>query len=648
MRLDRVTWCRVSVALLQKGDAIATHAILEAWPGELAGARQGSIRVCVQRVILICPIPLRPLYWRTLPAAAVPSVREQSGDLVIPPGTTLSFDTYFNSVFEQPWHLYTQAGAFVLDLAMKGVATLRIWRRTSNTGAILLHEQDVCGVTSITLADDTPHFRQSGLLWFELTAQAGPVVLNDANWFVTPLRMPEPVTLGVVICTFNRERELSAVLSSIADDRGIDEAVGRVIVVSQGRPDLVADPAISPVARRLGSRLKIVQQANLGGAGGFSRGLLEALDDPVITHACLLDDDVRLEPESLRRMTAFFSLARTDFAIGGHMLDSIDPTTLYEAGAVVRPNGALVPLKHALDLGEATTLDALLDVSSMHYNGWWMFALPKRLLHQVGMPLPCFIRGDDVEFGMRLQQSDIPTIGLPGVGIWHEPFYLKIGGWQLYYETRNGLICSALHQDFVPRRVAIVMLKRLLVHLLTYRYYSAALIVRGIEDFCRGPAILDQDPRPLHAGLAELRAADPDLWTPRERVLSEAPVGRSPRSRMGFVFVMVCILARNWIWPTTPAATLQLLDIRNLVWFRIARLDTLAVETYWDRNFPTFRRDRARFRTLFGSGLRAIWRLRRQAPRLRQDWQDNVSRLTDAPFWRGYVRYGEKEAPPAE
>ncbi len=574
-------------------------------------------------------------------------MREQSGGLVIPPGTTLSFDTYFNSVFEQPWRLYANAGAFVLDLTLTGAATLRIWRRTLSAGVTLLHEEDISGATRVTLADDRPHFRQSGLLWFELTAQAGLVTLSGANWLVTPLRPPEPVSLGVVICTFNRERELAAVLASIADDRGLDEAVGRVIVVSQGRPGLAGDPAISPLARRLGSRLRIVQQANLGGAGGFSRGLLEALDDPAITHACLLDDDIRLEPESLRRMAAFFSLARSDFALGGHMLDSIKPTTLYEAGAIVRPNGAQVPLNHALDLGDAQGLDALLDVSPMHYNGWWMFALPKRLLHQAGLPLPCFIRGDDVEFGMRLQQLGIPTVSLPGIGIWHEPFYLKLGGWQLYYETRNGLICSALHGDFVPRQVALVTLKRLLIHLLTYRYYSAALIVRGIEDFCRGPAILDQDPRPLHAGLAELRAADPDIWTPRERLLPKAPVGRSPRSHLGFAIAMARILLRNWVRPAKRAAMPQLLHSRDLVWFRVSESDSLGVETYWDRNLPTFHRDRDRFRALFGSGLRSLWRLYRQAPRLRQAWRTDVSRLTDASFWRGYVRYGETEAPPA-
>ena len=44
------------------------------------------------------------------------------------------------------------------------------------------------------------------------------------------------------------------------------------------------------------------------------------------------------------------------------------------------------------------------------------------------MPLPCFIRADDVEFGLRLHRDGVVTVPRPGVGICHEPFYLKVGG----------------------------------------------------------------------------------------------------------------------------------------------------------------------------------------------------------------------------
>ena len=562
--------------------------------------------------------------------------------LQIAKGATVSFDTYFNGLFEQHWRLYTDVGAFTLALRLQGRAALRIWRRTPEASITLMHEQEIAGPGEFTLPNDAAHFRQAGLLWFDLTALDGPTILEGAEWSV-PATMLARARLGVVICTFNREAELGAVLTAIAGDDGLETAVARVIVVNQGRPGLAVHPSIAGAAARLGPRLRIVEQANLGGAGGFGRGLIEALDDPAVTHPCFLDDDVRVEPESLRRMAAFFSLAQRDVAVGGHMLDSISPTTLYEAGAVVLTNWAPKPLHHGLDLTDPDTLDTLLDPYAMHFNGWWMFGFPKRWVDRAGMPLPCFIRGDDIEFGMRLHDAGLPTVAMPGIGVWHEPFYLKLGGWQLYYETRNAITCAALHQDFTPNRVAVLLLKRLLLQLLTYRYYSAALIVRGIEDSLHGPGILDRDPRPLHASLGELRTRYPEGGIQRERVLPSAPVGRSPWFRPGFALAMLRALSKNWLRPTQGDSPPRRLLVENLVWFRVMRSDCLAVETYWDRELPVFRRDRAEFRSLLSTGLRAIARLRSAAPGLQRDWQAAMPRLTSMPFWRDYVRRGSPD-----
>ncbi len=621
--------------------------MLDAMPVAVPSTQQDrtSGAVLLGRVLLDRSETLRPLYWREhrLPAQHLPGVVPMEGGLCLQPGALASFDTYFNALFEHQWRLYTRIGPIALRLDLHGEALLRVWRRTPDAGCTLLHEATVSGTAEVVLAQDAPNFRQAGLLWFEIMAGPGGATLRGAAWHALDV-VPDPVGLGVVICTFNREAELARVLQAIAGDVGLG-AVARVIVVNQGRSGLVRQPGIAPAAALLGDRLHVVEQGNFGGAGGFGRGLLETLDDPAVTHACLLDDDVRLEPESLARMATFFSLARRDLLLGGHMLDSVKPTLLYEAGAVVLPNWALQPLSPLLDLADPKSLEALLDVAPMHYNGWWMCGLPKRLLLQAGMPLPCFIRGDDVEFGLRLHNQGVPTVPLPGVGIWHEPFYLKIGGWQLYYETRNALICAALHEGLEPRRVVVLMVKRLLIHLLTYRYYNAALIVRAMQDFLQGPAVLDRDPQPLHASLGALRTAYPEAWTPREQVLPLASVGQSPLWRPGFVSALGWAVARNWLRSTGLGGP-QLLDVVNLVWFRVQGADSLAVDTHWDRDLPTYQRDRAAFRTLLRAGLAAVRQLHRQAPALRRAWRAEAPRLTSIPFWRAYLGVPAVDAAP--
>ena len=56
------------------------------------------------------------------------------------------------------------------------------------------------------------------------------------------------------------------------------------------------------------------------------------------------------------------------------------------------------------------------------------------------MPLPIFIRGDDIEFSRRCNAK---ILSLPGICVWHEPFYKKYSEiMEDYYLLRNVLIFS--------------------------------------------------------------------------------------------------------------------------------------------------------------------------------------------------------------
>ena len=620
-------------------DAVAAQAGAD--QAAAAGEIEAKPRVRLQRLVLDRPASLRDLYWRGHREGR--EVRDgihpqPGGALRIEPGATVAFDTYFNALFEHHWRLHTRAAAFSLRVEVEGRAKLHLWRATEHGGQTLLHEQEVEGAAEVHLPRDAPHFRQAGMVWFELTALGGPAVLRRAEWFALDAA-PEPVGLGVAICTFNREADLAAVLAAIAGDPALDgpDGVVRVFVVSQGRPGLLAHPDVAGPASRLGDRLRVVEQGNFGGAGGFGRGLLEALEDDAVTHLAFLDDDVRVEPESLLRMSAFFALASRTLCLGGHMLDSVRPTNLYEGGAVLRDNWVPVALNHQIDLRSRAVLTGLLNVQPMHYSGWWFFGFPKRLVAEHGMPLPCFIRGDDTEWGLRLTRRGVPTVSLPGVGIWHEPFYLKGGGWQQYYETRNAMILAALHMNFSPRFAATQLLTQVMGFLLTYRYYSAALVVRAAEDFLRGPAILDADPQALHASLGELRARHPQASVSRDEVLWDAPVAATPSTRLRTAAALGKVLVRNWRKPSSATARPRRLPLRELVWFRMCGSDALAVETHWERELPLFRRDRAQFRILLVAGLRAVRALHAAAPRLRAAWAQEAPRVTSVPHWRTYL-----------
>ena len=612
---------------------------------EFIASRLSDRCLLLQRMIVDRSKDTQELYWRATAAGSnVSAGRAELGPdgLLVQPNTALCFDTYFNAFFESLWRRHTTLGPLTLRVRVDGPCILRVHRR-AGASSRLQQERVVTagGTVEMTLADHAVSFRQHGLLWVEMVTGDRAVSFLEGSWFAEDAE-PACVKLSAVFCTFNRERQLGSILDSIAADPAVAALLTRVFVVNQGRPGLARMAPVLDAVSILGNQLHIVEQANFGGSGGFGRGLLEALDDPAITHAVLLDDDITLEPDSLLRMAAFFALARTDIVVGGHMLDSVKPTTLYEAGAIISDrHWAFTPRHHSRDLVDPDVLEVLTHPIAVHYNGWWCCGIPLSIVREHGMPLPCFIRGDDLEFGLRLHQAGVTTVAVPGIAVWHDPFYLKTGGWHTYYETRNILIAIALHQPFERSEVFRRMARIVAMSLLTYRYYNAALILQGIRDFLAGPGILQASPQALHASLNVLRQRYPGLATPRSVVLEPQRLTRSPRRTASFLLTLGRLTVRNALVATkTGFSQPRLLPFDDLVWPRMRGVEHVAVERWWDEELPTFRRSRESFRALAWEAAGLLLRLYRSAPSQVARWQAALPSLTSDVFWRRYLGMG--------
>ena len=601
----------------------------------------------LQRFLVEAPPARRPLYWRmrrqglTVPRATV----TEKGGLAIGEHTTISFDSYFNTFFEATWRRHTRLSTLTLQLAIDGECDIRVFRRTAGE-KILLAERTAAGpTTDLHFDDEGLHFRQLGHLSLEVSTRETPVVWRSGQWICHGAMRP-PVGLALVFCTFNREQDISRLLASLGGDAALVERLARVYVVNQGRP--FGATCVQGAARHLGNKLRVVEQGNFGGAGGFTRGILACLEDQGVTHVALLDDDIELEPDCLLRMAAFFQMAKSDIVVGGQMLDAARPTRLYEAGAVISErHWAFQPQFLNLDLANPANLAPIGQPNAIHYNGWWCCGVPLALFREVGLPMPCFIRGDDVELGLRLHQQNIPTVSVAGIGVWHQPFYLKLGGWHLYYETRNMLITAALHQPLGRWGVVRRMLRHFLVHLLTFRYHSAALILQGVNDFLAGPAILRGSPQAVHAGLERHRKLYPVGETPRERVLHEQPMDRLRplRGRAAYLWVFAKLMVQHACIPTRDGPP-RLLPLERFNWPTMLGVDHVAVETWHDPALPTFRRSRESFRALGRQALAVFGRLYIRGPAAATAWRNGFPELVTPSFWKRYLGLSQVHSKP--
>jgi galactofuranosylgalactofuranosylrhamnosyl-N-acetylglucosaminyl-diphospho-decaprenol beta-1,5/1,6-galactofuranosyltransferase len=413
-----------------------------------------------------------------------------------------------------------------------------------------------------------------------------------------------------------------------------------VVVVDQGSRKVRDDPAFPAVARTAGHRLTVLDQDNFGGAGGFTRCLLEALDTDGATHALLMDDDAILEPESVLRAAAFLALARDDLAVGGQMLDQSRPRELVEAGSRYLPERITTSPHVRRRVDRPTDLAPLLtNRQQVDYNGWWFFAFPLALLDRVGLPLPLFLRGDDVELGYRFLRAGVPTVSLPGVAVWHEPFEAKERGWHAYYDLRNMLAVGALHFP-APRPLAVArrFLHRLLDELLTYDYAEAWLMCEAVADFLRGPQALRARPQPAHLRLLAGRDKLAPAALRRGGLPAASP---SPASRRRLVrwAHRLRLLVRNLVRPSPPADAMprHALQVDDETAQGVGRFDVVAVDSPYQTDLVVLRRSRGHFLRLFLRGLGLGLRLVVAHGRAARRWREGAPALTTRQFWSAYL-----------
>ena len=418
--------------------------------------------------------------------------------------TTLRLDRLFDIFPESYWRRYTSLTEIAFTATLTGAARIEVRRRNAQTGEEqTLAEVDCEGQAqpiAIPIVLQQPSSEEDASYLIAVLHLAGGAQLHDLGWSAATAPARE-IRIAGVICTFNQEAMLADNLAQISEAPAF---LHRLFVVNQ---------AASGLAHRIApgdgfqTPITFIDQPNFGGAGGFTRGIIESLDDLQVTHILLMDDDIKAQPLLLARIATILAYVGERHCIGGAMLDIHAPTRLFTCGDRINPGRPAIINIAPPDECDDVTTDVGRDFVALNhkpdFNGWWCFAFPVEAVRQCGLPLPLFIRGDDVEFGFRLSRAGFPTTVWAGVAVWHLPFQPKVQPWQAFYDRRNMLFLNEVHGLFSRRRLARSAWGSFTNSIRARDYARARAIVEGVEAFNKGASHLARWSGEDHSALLE-------------------------------------------------------------------------------------------------------------------------------------------------
>ena len=449
------------------------------------------------------------------PPAGQPRIDELSArfGLYVPEQSLRSFGTYFNAFPASYWRRWTPVREVTLSVTTRGAGQIIVYRSNAR-GAIQRHDMVTVTREGVSRFDlPLTAFGDGGWYWFDVITGEAPLTVLGAQWTADASAARTEGTFSIAMTTMDKVSYCIDNISLISKDSDLRDKLDVMYVVDQGSDRLRDHAEIAELQDAMGDQLRIIEQGNIGGSGGFSRGMYEASTNGSSTYVINSDDDLDIEPESLLRMLTFADYTRTPMLVGAHMFDLNNRSVLHAFGESVDP-WAIQPrvtipestLGHDFAAAPLRSTPWLHRRADVDYNGWWSCLIPTETVRAIGLSLPVFIKWDDAEYGLRAKKAGYPTVSLPGAGVWHMSWVDKddLVGWQAYFHERNRIITALLHSPYsrggrVVRESQFMDVK----HLISMQYFTEAGRLMAQKDVLEGPDALHPS---IGTKLPEIRA----------------------------------------------------------------------------------------------------------------------------------------------
>ncbi|MDP3893898.1 glycosyltransferase [Nocardioides sp.] len=572
-------------------------------------------------------------------------------------GENVSLGTYFNGFPAGYWRRWTVVTDVRLTVTLSGRgASVTVYRSMANGRSQRVESATTEDGSAETFEFDLTlvPFQDGGWYWFDVVAGDEDAVLEGATWSAeVPADRVQPGSVTVGITTMNRPDFCAKLIAQLGESDAVRDLLDEVLVMEQGTQKVSDDAGFPHAEASLQGKLRVIEQGNLGGSGGFARAQLETLKADRSTYVLFLDDDIVAEPESILRTITFADLARKPTIVGGHMFSIYSKSRLHSYGEIINryrfwwmspPTVETDWDFGARNLRSSRWLHRRVDVD---FNPWFMCLIPTQVVREIGLGLPLFIKWDDSEYGVRAQAAGFPTVSLPGAAVWHVPWTDKNDAldWQSYFHQRNRFVAALLHSPYPHGgRMVRESLNHQIKHLVAMQYSTVELRHKALEDVLAGPGQLHEDLPSKLGEIRELRQhfsdstlkADPDAFPPPRREKprkrdedSEIPgrVSQLVSAAVGSLrqFRPVRTLAKEY-----PEAVLPAMDAK---WYRLATLDAAVVSMPDGTSAALYQRHPALFRDLLKRTLAIHDRLAREWPQLSQTYRAQLAEITSPEAW---------------
>ena len=549
----------------------------------------------------------------------------------------LRLNTFFGAFSLTSWCNTGNIDSVIVCARLQGRCRLRVWRNNGHEPRALLWEGDVHHADPQAISVPVGNLRgQTGVLYPEFDWCEEGFCLTELHYLTSQEPLAKP-RLAIIMPTFRRESYVRKNIAALSQAFISQPAspVALYVIDNAGTLHDTPPPGVHVLPNR-----------NFGGSGGFARGVLEVMQSHSFSHCLFCDDDIVMEPESVKRLSAFLCYIDSQVVIGGGMLNMGAKHILHELGALSKIGNVYVEKQHSNERKESSLINYD-RASHRNYFGWWFCALPVAAFETFGLPMPYFVRVDDQEFGMRLSQAGWKMETLLGCAVWHDEFHKKDSPAMDYYILRNGLITCWLREHYFSRVSAVnLTLRRVAAALLTYRYERAEFLLLGAQDALKGPGFLRSlEPDTFHAHLMKTQTAVPTSgYAHLYHGHLDQPIRQSQWRRLFMAVTLNGHLLPSFLMRNTH----ETVAVEPLHGHRFGAIFRRPAVLYYE---PTSGRgilcriDRPRFFSLATQLFRTSLRLLISHRRIRHAWQKSERDLTSVEFWRTYLDLDDGASP---